>query len=56
MEISLTQLNALREALSEARRALTEEIDPGERRAIVAYLQLQYLLLDRLMTEAACAV
>lgn len=53
MEISLTQLNALREALSEARRALTEEIAPDERRAIVAYIQLQYLLLDKRLVETA---
>jgi hypothetical protein len=55
MEISLTHLNALREALDEARRALTEEIDPSERAAIVAFIKLQYLLLDRRLVEAACA-
>lgn len=55
MHISPNQALALREALSEARRALTEEIAPDERRAIVAYIQLQFLLLDRSMLEAVCA-
>lgn len=55
MNISHTQALALREALSEARRALTEEIAPDEKRAIVAYIQLQFLLLDRSMLEATCA-
>lgn len=52
MKISTNQALALREALAEARRALTEEIAPDERRAIVAYIQLQFLLLDRSILEA----
>lgn len=53
MKISTEQLCCIREALSEARRALTEEIDPSEKRAIVAYIQLQYLLLDKRLVETA---
>lgn len=53
MKLSITQLCALREALDEARRALTEEISPDEKRAIVAFIKLQYLLLDRHLVEAA---
>ncbi len=53
MTITHNQALALREALAEATRALKEELDPGERNAIMAFIKLQFLLLDRAMLECS---
>ncbi len=48
------QILALKDALEQAHRALTDpSMDEGERKAIVHFVQMQYLLLDRSLAVAA---
>ena len=52
--MSKSQILALRDALEQAHRALTEtDMAETERASIVAFVQLQYLLLDRSLQVAA---
>jgi hypothetical protein len=52
--MSKAQILALRDALEQAHRALTEDdMSDTERESIAAFVQLQWLLLDRSLQVAA---